>query len=233
MIRSFALFCLLPLLGACVVDPGSGAGTPTRAAPAPTLERQKARDFVAVVQAVEPVAERECRARTRGVNCDFQIAIDDTPGAPANAFQTLDRTGRPFLVFTLQLVGKVRNRDELAFIMGHEAAHHIEQHIAEQRQQAILGSTLAAVLTAATGASQATVQQAVELGGQVGARRFSKEHELEADALGTIIAAKAGFDPVLGAAYFDTIRDPGDQFLGTHPPNAARKEIVRRTAAGL
>ena len=57
--------------------------------------------------------------------------------------------------------------------------------------------------------------------------------ELEADALGTIIAHEAGFDPLRGAAFFERIPDPGNQFLGTHPPNAARIETVRRVAASL
>jgi len=56
---------------------------------------------------------------------------------------------------------------------------------------------------------------------------------LEADRLGTVITARAGFNPVRGAEFFNRIPDPGNRFLGTHPPNAARMEIVRRTAAGL
>ena len=71
------------------------------------------------------------------------------------------------------------------------------------------------------------------MGAGVGARRYSKDFELEADAIGTVIAHESGYDPVLGAEYFMRIADPGDSFLGTHPRNAQRIETVRRVAAGL
>ena len=41
------------------------------------------------------------------------------------------------------------------------------------------------------------------------------------------------FDPLIGAQYFSRIPDPGNSFLGTHPPNAKRLETVRRTLASL
>ena len=51
--------------------------------------------------------------------------------------------------------------------------------------------------------------------------------------MGAVIAHKAGYDPVLGAEFFNRIPDPGDRFLGTHPPNAERIRTVRRVAATL
>ena len=66
----------------------------------------------------------------------------------------------------------------------------------------------------------AGVDEATKLGAQVGARSYSKDFELEADALGTVITHRAGFSPLKGAAFFTRIPDPGDRFLGTHPPNA-------------
>jgi len=74
---------------------------------------------------------------------------------------------------------------------------------------------------------------AQEIGAAVGARTYSKDFELEADRLGTIIAARAGYNPVRGAEFFNRVPDPGDQFLGTHPPNAERVRIVQQTAARL
>jgi Zn-dependent protease with chaperone function len=38
---------------------------------------------------------------------------------------------------------------------------------------------------------------------------------------------------VRGAEYFNRVPDPGNRFLGTHPPNADRIRVVRQTAAGL
>lgn len=168
------------------------------------------------------------------MNCDFRIVLDDTPGQPPNAFQTLDENGRPIIGFTISLLGEVRNSDELAFIMAHEASHHIAGHLARQEQNAVRGAIIFGRLATASGrATRASVETARQLGAVVGSRRYSQDFELEADALGTVIAARAGYDPVRGAEFFFRIPDPGDRFLGTHPPNAARVEIVKQTAAEL
>lgn len=192
-----------------------------------------ARQFVEVVQTVEPVAENECRKRTKGMNCDFQIVVDDRPDMAPNAFQTEDRFGRPILAFNVGMINSVRNADELAFVMGHEAAHHIQDHLAKTRESATIGAVVFAGIAAISGAEAEAVRNAEQLGAAVGARTYSKEFELEADQLGTIIAFRAGYDPVNGAAFFARIPDPGNKFLGSHPPNAARLQIVRDTAAAL
>lgn len=192
-----------------------------------------AENFVAVVSLVEPLAERSCRQMRRVANCDFQIVIDDRPGLPPNAYQTLDTAGRPILAFTVPLILDARNRDELAFILGHEAAHHIAGHLPRQQNTAMAGAVLAGILAQASGAGEQAITAAQEIGATMGARRFSKEFELEADSLGAEITFMAGFDPRLGAAFFDRLPDPGDQFLGTHPANAERKRVVAATVARL
>jgi len=191
------------------------------------------RTFQQVQARVQPVAEQECRRQRPNTICEFQIVVDDRPGQPPNAFQTLDRNGRPVIGFTVALLNDMRNADELAFVMAHEAAHHIAGHIPRQQQNAAAGAVIFAGLASLTGADTGAIRSAQELGATVGARTYSKEFELEADALGTVLAARAGFDPLRGAEFFNRIPDPGDRFLGTHPPNAERVAIVRRTAAGL
>jgi len=233
--RVLALFALLALAGCMTSVPPQA---PPEASAAPTvvgrLSAQKAaRQFVTVMETVEPVAERECRNRTEGMNCDFQIVVDDRAGLPANAYQTLDQSGRPVIAFTLALIGDVRNADELAFVMGHETAHHIAGHIRRQREAAAAGAVIFAGLAVLTGADATSVQSSQELGAAVGARSYSKEFELEADALGTVITKKAGYDPLRGAEFFTRIPDPGNRFLGTHPPNAQRIETVRRVASQM
>lgn len=232
--RKLTLLCVLALSACDVSPPTSGmpSGQPQR----PTISIPTSSglaQFRSVVAAVEPVAERECRARTRNANCDFQIVVDDRPGQPANAFQSVDAQGRPVLAFNHALIAEVRNRDELAFVMGHEAAHHISGHLDRQRNNAMAGAILLGGLAAITGAGEGVVQNATDIGAGLGARTYSKDYELEADALGTIITRRAGFDPVRGAAFFTQIADPGDRFLGTHPPNAKRIETVKRIDAGL
>jgi predicted Zn-dependent protease len=192
-----------------------------------------ARNFIAVVRQIEPLAETVCREAGTQRNCDFQIVIDDRPNQPVNAFQTLDGAGRPILAFTLPLIGSAQNRDELAFIMGHEAAHHIAGHIAQTQRTATAGAVLAGVLASASGLDQAGIDRAAQIGGNMASRAYSKDFELQADLIGTRIAVAAGYDPILGAAFFDRLPDPGDRFLGTHPANAARKAVVAREAARL
>mgnify|MGYP001041460654 CR=1 FL=1 len=189
--------------------------------------------FAQVVRTVEPVAENECRARTSGMNCNFLIVVDDRPDQPPNAFQTLDRSGRPVVAFTLALIADARNADELAFVLGHEASHHIQGHLQRQQQNAIAGAVLAGSVAVLLGGTTEAVETAQRTGATVGARSYSKDFELEADQLGTIITMRAGYDPLRGAQFFSRIPDPGNRFLGTHPPNAQRLETVRRTVAGF
>lgn len=238
-INALGTFGFIALLSACDVAPIQTGPIPSDT-PRTTQEANPrlnasaaARSFVQVVRTLEPVAERECRNRTTGLNCDFNIVVDDRPGQPANAFQTLDENGRPIVAFTLALIADARNADELAFVLGHETAHHIAGHIARQQQNAMAGAVIFAGIATLSGGDATAVRTAQELGAEVGARRYSKDFELEADALGTIITARAGYNPLRGAEFFTRIPDPGDRFLGTHPPNSSRIDTVRRTMAGL
>ena len=87
------------------------------------------------------------------------------------------------------------------------------------------------ILGSLAGLDPASIEIAQNIGGTVGSRQFSKTFELEADSLGAQIALRAGYDPLVGVQYFQRARDPGDQFLGTHPPNAERISVVRQTVA--
>lgn len=233
LLAPFALSACVTLGPAAPPAPLPDLTTPLPA-PDPALSPQvAARNFGQVVARMEPVAERECRLRLSGGNCDFQIVVDTAAGAPANAYQTRDTTGRPVIAFTLALIADARNQDELAFVMGHEAAHHILQHIPRSEQTAAIGGTLTGALAAALGGDPTAIRTAQDLGAAVGARSYSKDYELEADELGTVLTWQAGFDPERGAAFFSRIPDPGDSFLGTHPPNAQRIAIVRQTLATL
>jgi Zn-dependent protease with chaperone function len=221
------ILSLTALLGACsiTVTTYQSDDDSTDAAPATAV------DFDDVVSAVRPVAIAECRNKAReGTNCDFRVVLDSNRRAAPNAYQSLDDDGRPVLTFTATLIPMMRNADELAFIISHESAHHISGHLIRQEENAEKGATAFAGLATLTGGD---VAEAEKLGAAVGARNYSKEFELEADELGTIIAFKAGFNPLVGAQFFTRISDPGEEFLSTHPPNAARRERVRRTSARL
>jgi Zn-dependent protease with chaperone function len=204
-----------------------------QAGTAPVDGSTAARNFVEVVTRMEPVVEQECRQRSPQLNCDFFIVVDDRPGQPPNAFQTEDRQGRPVIAFTLPLIAEARNQDELAFVMGHEASHHILGHLERTRESALTGALILGTLASLGGGGDGAVSQAQQIGASVGARRYSQDFELEADRLGTEIAFDAGFDPGRGALFFDRLPDPGNTFLGSHPPNAERTAAVQETLARL
>ena len=246
MARAIGLWAVASLLTACVpmMQTSPVVYPPVQTAPPPPAPgaysgparlspELAARNFLAVVARIEPVAERFCRERNPQANCDFLIYVDDRINQPPNAFQSLDPNGRPMLGFTVALIAEARNADEIAFVVGHESAHHVAGHIPQTQRTAMTGAILAGILAQASGAAPEAVRSAQEMGAAMGARTYARNFELEADAIGTEIAYAAGYDPVRGAAFFDRLPDPGDQFLGTHPPNAQRKEAVRRAAATL
>ena len=231
--RLIALLVVL-VLSACDVAPPAPVVAPAQTVtPVAVNARPAPKNFGTVSRAIGAQARSECRRRTSGGNCDFRIVIDPDKRAPANAYQTLDKQGRPVIVFTQSMIASTRNGDELAFVMGHEAAHHIRGHIARQSQNAAAGAIIFGQLAGLTGGNAAAIDAAQQLGAVVGARSYSKEFELEADQLGTIITYKAGYNPMIGVKFFDRVPDPGNRFLGTHPPNAQRVQVVNQTARQL
>ncbi|MEZ5912750.1 MAG: M48 family metallopeptidase [Paracoccaceae bacterium] len=232
MIRHLFASAVVLVLGGCVGGTGPD-GTPFSGIGATARPERGPSGASAVIARVEAVAERECRSRVRGLNCDYAIGVDPDASAPPNAFQTVDESGRPRITLTRRLIAQMRNDDELAFVLGHEAAHHIAGHIPRKVADANAGALVLGTLAVLGGASEDDLQMAVDLGAELGSRRYSKEYELEADALGAAITWKAGYDPELGAAYFARIENPGDRCLGTHPPNEARLDVVRQTVARL
>lgn len=191
------------------------------------------RDFVRIAARVEVIAEAECLEALARRNCDFLIIIDDRAHQPSNAFQFITENSRPVLAVTVSLLDEVQNDDELAFVIGHEAAHHVAGHIDQQMAMANQGALLGSFTAAILGADAEAIQTARDIGAFVGSRQFSKQHELEADQLGAVIALKAGFDPEKGVTYFTRIPDPGEEFLGSHPSNADRIEAVQSAVSGV
>lgn len=193
-----------------------------------------ARMFVAVMRRMEPAVEREClQRRTQPINCDFQFVVDDRPGQETNAFQTIDATGRPIIGFTLPLIAQTRNGDEIAFVVGHEASHHILNHLDRKAGAAAAGAVILGSIASVYGNNPEAIETAQRIGASVGSRYYSRDWELQADYLGAIMTLNAGFDPINGSLFFERIPDPGDHILGTHPPRAARLAQVRRAVADV
>ncbi|MBE2277793.1 MAG: M48 family metallopeptidase [Rhodobacteraceae bacterium] len=215
---------LLSLAGCVTSLPGASSMPVVPADPAVAM-------LAAVAARVEPVAEQACRAEGVAWNCNFTIALADDPELPANAFQTVDSFGRPLIVVTMGLLNLARNADEMAFVLGHEAAHHVVGHIPRRREQAIGGAVVAGAIARASGLSEADVAAAQGMGAEIAARQYSREFELEADALGAWIAWAAGYDPVHGAGIFRRLPDPGTEGAASHPSMAQRLATVRAAVA--
>lgn len=227
--RVLILLLSVLTLGACVAPTLTAAPSTTAV---PTQVPVSVARAIEVTRRMEPVAEQLCRAQTPNQNCDFEFLVTRDPRAGINAFQTLNpENGRPVIILTVGLIRSVRNADELAFVIGHETAHHIAEHIGQQEAAARAGAQIFGTSAQQRGASQDEILAAAQQGALVGARQFSQAAELEADSIGTQITCRAGFDPLIGSRFFSQLPDPGARISGTHPPNAARVRIVQQTVA--
>jgi Zn-dependent protease with chaperone function len=202
-------------------------------------------DFARVAARVEPAAEAFCREAVPGAPaayCDFRIRLETDPRMPPNAFQARGRDGRPVVVAGANLLNEMRSDDEIAFVLSHEAAHHIAGHLPKQQQQQVLGALILGGIVAAAGdpyggpASDEAIQRAMDVGAYVGARSYSQTYELEADTLGTYITVSAGYSPERGADVFGrpALANPGGPaILASHPGSAQRQATVARVAAEI
>lgn len=202
--------------------------------------------FERVARRVEPHAEAMCRQETPDRDCDLHIHVDLDPRLPANAFQTVNADG-PLIVVTGALLQGTRNDDEVAFVMGHEAGHHIARHIDKQQQQQLAGALILGMAAAYAGSggyyttqedAQRTVENAMYAGAAIGGVAYSQTYELEADMLGAYIAESAGYDAEKGSLIF--ARREGGSVVGeagamslwsTHPRSPQRIAIVRYSAS--
>lgn len=122
--------------------------------------------------------------------------------------------------------------DEVAAIMGHEVSHALLEHARER-----MGKTTATRLGIELGAALFGLgnagRMAGDLGGQLLTLKFSRDDESEADALGLILAAKAGYNPRAGVTLWQKMLEANKgappQWLSTHPSGEARiREIESR-----
>lgn len=137
-----------------------------------------------------------------------------------------------YVLVTRGLLAQIRNEAELAAVLGHEIAHVSQKHILEviQRSKALSGVAQAGLAyanqdpAAFQGVIDAAVKKLLDEG-------LDREKEIEADILGTVFAARVGYDPTAYVALLTRLRAlKGDDraFFKTHPNFSARIEAVQQ-----
>jgi predicted Zn-dependent protease len=129
-----------------------------------------------------------------------------------------------------------QNENGLAVVMGHEIAHAAAKHSNERMSQALLaqlgGQTLAAALQNEPQQTQEIWMSLFGVGVQVGAMLpYSRLQEGEADHLGLIFMAMAGYDPNSAVAFWQRMSQNAGakppEFLSTHPSDENRIQKIK------
>ncbi len=125
----------------------------------------------------------------------------------------------------------------LAAVIGHEIGHVMARHSAEMMSQKVmidlaLGAADAA-LAARNNRYRPLIGAALGLGALYGiSLPYSRLQELEADRIGLVLMAKAGFDPAEGMAFWERMEARGGsgpwEYLSTHPSDATRRAELRQ-----
>lgn len=123
-----------------------------------------------------------------------------------------------------------QTKEALAIVMGHEIAHAIARHGNQRMSEGLLVQTGGAVLSVALSQKPAITQQlflqAYGVGTSLGSLKYSRSHETEADKMGLIFAAMAGYNPEVAVDFWTRMSQGGGQkppeFLSTHPSDATR-----------
>lgn len=136
-----------------------------------------------------------------------------------------------YVLLTRGLYARLQDEAQLAGVLGHEIAHVQERHHLEvlQKQQMMgLGSDLLSKQLK----SQETVQRLIGSGAEILARGLDKKAEFEADRIGVVLAARAGYDPYGLPAVLQEIgavagsSDTVSLLFKTHPHPDVRLEML-------
>lgn len=141
------------------------------------------------------------------------------------------------VVFYTGILPLTQNETGVATVMGHEIAHAVADHGNERMSQQLLVGLGAFALNEALSEKPDETKKlfmgAYGLGSSVGVLLpYSREHELEADYLGLIFMAKAGYNPEEAVEFWERMAARQEQnppeFLSTHPSNQQRIEKIKK-----
>lgn len=137
------------------------------------------------------------------------------------------------------LLPVAKDKDGLAVVMGHEIAHAIANHGNERMSQGLVtqmgGLGLSVALSQKPRQTQELFLGAYGVGTQVGALLpFSRLHESEADELGLIFMAMAGYNPEAAVPFWERMGQASGggappEFLSTHPSHSTRIKRLKES----
>ncbi|MCW2241837.1 M48 family metallopeptidase [Azospirillum canadense] len=125
---------------------------------------------------------------------------------------------------------------QLAAVIGHEIAHNLQGHAAERVSTQMATEAGTGILGAVLGASgiggSDLIAAALGTGAQYGLiLPYSRNQELEADRIGLLMMARAGYDPQAAIELWQNMKEAGAQpptFLSTHPGTEDRIAALQK-----
>jgi Zn-dependent protease with chaperone function len=194
------------------------------------LSPQESVQSRSVLESVQRVSDRVIEASGMRRQHNWQTVV--VKAKEPNAF--VMPNGK-IVVFT-GLLPVVKNEAGLAAVLGHEVGHVMARHQAERMSQTLLAqiavATVDVALAVAEPKYQPVVGAALGIGAQYGVLLpFSRAHESEADRIGVILMAKAGYDPAEAINVWERMeRMAGGgqwEFMSTHPSPQTRRANIR------
>jgi predicted Zn-dependent protease len=176
-----------------------------------------------ISQAVESyLRKNKMEAEIANYPWDFNLVQDTT----VNAFCMPG--GK--VVFYEGILPLTQNESGIAVVMGHEIAHAVAKHSNERMSQQLLfqyGASLTSILLSnKSEATRVGVNALYGIGGQLGViLPYSRKHEYEADRLGLIFLAMAGYNPEDAIVFWERMSAVGanpPEFMSTHPSDKNR-----------
>ena len=173
--------------------------------------------------------ENRMEKEIQNYHWEFKLIQDDKT---VNAFCM---PGGKIAVYT-GILPITQDESGLAVVLGHEVAHALANHGGERMSQLLLAqmgaTTLSAALSQQPQQTRQLLLQVYGIGANVGViLPYSRSHELEADHIGLIIMARAGYDPRTAIPFWQRMNEKAGkrppEFLSTHPAPMKRIEDIR------
>jgi len=183
-----------------------------------------------IQKAVEQyMAQKNLSSKLSGFQWEFNLVDDPTVNAWC-------MPGGKVVVYT-GILPVVKDDKGLAVVLGHEIAHAIANHGGERMSQELAVQTGGMALSVAMANKPALTQQifgqAFNVGSQVGVLLpFSRLHESEADHMGLIFMAMAGYDPNTAVSFWQRMKAQAGQkpseIMSTHPSDDRRIADIQK-----